>query len=293
MPSMFKRFAFVLNAGVLASILIHALILAPLIFGFPELTLKPEEPQAVEVELVAPEEKPKPEPAQKAPPPPPPAPPPKPEQEAPTAQAKPKAPEVMRPVVKFGEKDAGSTKAPTGDAQRDAKAANPTPAPKQPEKPAVPPAPPPQALPKKPDGDLAATAPGLPGVRMPAPAEPAPPEKNKQARLNSRTEGDVATTAAGDLPRAIRAGQLCATELRRKLNNSNPPYWPDLLPAYRLDKGNVLQVRRGAFRANARWYNLEFRCEVDAAATEVVTLDFNIGTPVPRGDWKRRGFPAR
>lgn len=289
MPSMLKRFALVFNAGALASIFIHAIILAPLVFGLPQLTLKPEEPEAVEVELAPPEEKPKAEQKQKPPPPKPEL---KPKQEAPVAQAKPKTPEVLRPVVKFGDKDAGSTKAPGGAAQRDAKVANPTPAPKQPEKPAIPPAPPPQALPPKPDGDLAATAPGLPGVRMPAPAVPATPERNRQARLNSRTEGEVATTAAGDLPRAIRAGQLCATELRRKLNNSNPPYFPDLLPAYRLDQGNVLRVRRGAFRANTGWYNLEFRCEVDDAGTEVVTLDFNIGAPVPRGEWKSRGFPS-
>ncbi len=289
MPSILKRFAIVFNLGAFASILMHALILAPMVFGFPQLTLKPEEPEAVEVELAPPQEKPKPEPTQKAPPPPPP-PKPGPRPEAPVAQAKPKTPQVMRPVVKFGEKDAGSTKTLNGDSRRDARVADPTPAAKRPEKQARPPAAPPPALPPKADGVATATAQGLPGVRMPA--EPVPPERNRQARLQSRNEGDVATTAAGDLPRAIRAGQLCATELRRKLNNSNPPYFPDLLPAYRLDQGNVLRVRRGAFRANAGWYNLEFRCEVDEAATEVVTLDFTIGAPVPRGDWTRRGFPS-
>jgi hypothetical protein len=60
----------------------------------------------------------------------------------------------------------------------------------------------------------------------------------------------------------------------------------------RLDKGTVMEVRKGAFRANARWYNLEFRCEIDATATSVIALDFDVGAPVPRAEWKSRGFPG-
>ncbi len=272
MPQMFKRFAFVFNAGALASILAHALILGPLVFGFPNLTLKPEEPKAVEVELAAAQEKPLPAPEPKTP------------------EAKPKPPQVLRPVVKFAEKDAGSTRPQGGDAPRDTNSSGAKTQEARSERQALPPQNTPQphvSMPKNEDA-ASASAPDSPGVSAP----PSPPEANRQARLQERNESEVATTAKGDLPRAIRAGQLCATELRKKLNNSNPPYWPDLLPAYRLDQGNVLQVRRGAFRANAIWFNLEFRCKVDDAATEVVALEFAIGTAVPRSEWIRRGFPS-
>lgn len=121
------------------------------------------------------------------------------------------------------------------------------------------------------------TAQGLPGTRF-------------QSR--STTDEPLSTTAMSTLPRGLRAGELCATALRQRLRNSMPPYWPDLLPAYRLDKGNVLQVRKGAFRSEDQWYNLSFRCEVDEAATRVVSFAFDVGAPIPESEWRRRGFPS-
>ncbi len=103
---------------------------------------------------------------------------------------------------------------------------------------------------------------------------------------------DVATTAIGEIPRAIRAGRLCATELRSQMTGSLPPYWPDILPTYPLKEGNILQIRKGAFRSRAQWYNLSFRCEVDEAATRVFSFEFEDGVPIPRAEWAIRGFPA-
>lgn len=76
------------------------------------------------------------------------------------------------------------------------------------------------------------------------------------------------------------------------MRNSTPPYWPDLLPAYRLGAGSVLEVREAAFRARGQWYDLSFRCEVDADATRVLSFAFNVGDAIPRDQWRARGFPG-
>ena len=76
------------------------------------------------------------------------------------------------------------------------------------------------------------------------------------------------------------------------LRNGSPSYNPELLPSYRLQQGTVLDIRRAAFRANTRWYNLSFRCEVDPEAKRVVSFAFDIGSEVPRSEWRSRGFPS-
>jgi hypothetical protein len=310
-----ERMAVNFKAGAFASIFAHAIVVALFVFDLPQLT-EPENHDAIEVELVPPKERvaetaktltlpdramPKPaqpKPEQKSEPAAKPTPkttPPKLERDA-KPRAKPMqemektdsaAPEktatplMQRPVYKFGEKDAGSTKPVNGDAERETEVASARPA----EKPAEKRHEIPQAV-IAPDG-LEAHPPSL---AAPTPKS-APPERAK-SQSRSEDQSPVATTAIGKEPRAVRAGRLCVSELRRQMTTSNPPFWPDLLPTYRLDKGNVLQVRQGAFRANARWYNLEFRCEIDEAATSVVSLSFDIGVPVPRDEWTRRGFPA-
>lgn len=106
------------------------------------------------------------------------------------------------------------------------------------------------------------------------------------------TGGMIAQTAMGDIPRSTRIEQLCSTELLAQLRNGSPSYNPELLPSYRLQQGTVLDIRRAAFRANTRWYNLAFRCEVDQDARRVVSFAFDIGSEVPRNEWKSRGFPS-
>jgi hypothetical protein len=98
-------------------------------------------------------------------------------------------------------------------------------------------------------------------------------------------------SAMGDLPRELRASQLCTTELREQLRYGTPAYRPEMLPAYRLDAGNVLAVPDAAFRAEGAWYNLSFRCTVDDGALRVIGFALTVGEPIPREDWAARGFP--
>ena len=96
-----------------------------------------------------------------------------------------------------------------------------------------------------------------------------------------------------DVPRGVRAGRLCVTELREQLQNGLPPYYPDLLPSYRLEEGTVIDVPTAAFRVAGEWYDLSYRCEVDTNATRVVAFAFRVGGLLPRSEWTRRKLPAR
>ena len=133
--------------------------------------------------------------------------------------------------------------------------------------------------------DPSATASGGP--------QPDLPVLNEAKKLFSRdaTDDPVAVTAMANIPRGVRADQLCLTELREQLRNGTPPYWPELLPSHRLDRGTVFEMRDSAFRAKGQWYNLNFRCEIDEKATKVVSFAFSVGAAIPRSDWKRRGLP--
>lgn len=105
------------------------------------------------------------------------------------------------------------------------------------------------------------------------------------------TENTAAMVAMGSLPRAVRASQLCTTELREQLRRAAPPYRPELLPSYGLDSGNVLSVGDAAFRAEGVWYDLSFRCTVDDDAFKVSAFAFSVGEAIPRDQWQARGFP--
>ncbi|MFZ2102333.1 MAG: DUF930 domain-containing protein [Oricola sp.] len=99
-------------------------------------------------------------------------------------------------------------------------------------------------------------------------------------------------TAMGVMSRGERAGELCASELREQLRHATPSFSPDLLPSYRLGEGTVMEVPKAAFRAGGQWYDLRFRCEIDAEATRVLSFAFDVGGAIPRGEWKSRGFPS-
>lgn len=279
------------------SLVLHVLIAVFLIFGLPESLPKPQEDEAVNVELVPP-----PKPPEKAKPEPPPPPPPKSKPEKPPEKVEtppekeavqPAPVPVLKPVFRFGEKDAGPRRALDGNSLEDGAAA-PT-APDEPvEKEAAKP-PTPAELEAK-DGGVSAPVPEKTAPSKPA--ESAKDKEQKETKLEKAKKlfsisisGDpIAMNAMAGLPRAVRAGQLCATELGGQLKNGSP-YFPERVPLYLLDTGTVLEEPEAAFPANGGWYNVSFRCEVDENATRVVSFAFRVGDPIPRSDWKSRGLP--
>ncbi|MEZ2127015.1 MULTISPECIES: DUF930 domain-containing protein [unclassified Sinorhizobium] len=93
-------------------------------------------------------------------------------------------------------------------------------------------------------------------------------------------------TAIGKLSPGKRIKLLCVTELRSQLQYAE--YQPDIVP---FPPAGADNVRRDAFRDRGRWYNLSFRCDVDADATKVVSFSYAVGNAVPKSEWKSRGFP--
>ena len=281
----------VFKGALPASLAAHVLIAALLIFGLPVSLLQPQEEPAIKVELVPPD----PQEKAKAEPPPPPQEKQKPEEtkvEKPPLPSKAPPPAALAPVDQFGEKDAGPRKA-EGDSATERSAS-----PEAEDEPAKP-------EPKQPPAEAAAaatpptSAQGAPVAPAPQPAAAAKAQKaaktGEAKKLSSReATGDaIATTAMGDVPRGVRAGRLCVTELRDQLRNSLPPYFPDLLPSYRLEEGTVIDVPRAAFRVGGAWYDLSYRCQVDTDATKVVSFDFRVGNMLPPSEWKRRGLPSQ
>ncbi|PZM13730.1 DUF930 domain-containing protein [Rhizobium tubonense] len=129
---------------------------------------------------------------------------------------------------------------------------------------------------------------------------PTPPEKPPEDRLNrtktllskKANSGSRAVTAIGNRSRDTRVGPLCVTELAVQLQQATPAYSTDGMPSYPPISANVVIVNDGAFLSDGVWYGLKFRCEVDDAATKVVSLQFSVGSPIPRNEWKRRHLSA-
>ncbi|MER9359992.1 DUF930 domain-containing protein [Mesorhizobium sp. M0500] len=271
-----------------ASAVVHLLAAALLLSALPLSPPQPQKEQPIAVDIVPP-----PKPPEKTKPPSP-AEPPKPEKQPEAKVETPTSREVaaQRAVFEFGEKDAGPRKSLDGNSAEDG--SEQPPAPQDPNK---------QDLAQAPDvtavgGKVSAPPPGVSAPPKPKPANVAKeqkPLKLQQAKtlFSEAATGDpIATSAMGNIPRPVRIGQLCLTELREQLRRASPPYFPDLLRSFRLKEGTIMQVPRTAFRANGQWYDLSFRCEVDPDATRVVSFAFRVGNPVPRSEWKRRGLPA-
>jgi hypothetical protein len=250
-----------------ASLAIHLLGGAILLFGLPAFDHPAPKEKTIKVDLVAP-----PKPVEKAVEKPPRPKKPEPEKKQEKKAAEPPAADkdtpprgpipVLRPVLRFGEKDAGTPKPPNRENAKDGSVSPPA----------------------SPRAEGLSTANGQ-GAR----------ELKEAKTLFSQKEGDdsVVTTAMRNIPRSERIGRLCATELRDQLLNASPPYLPELLPFFRLKAGTVMDVPQSAFQAGGQWYDLSFRCEVDAGAKEVVSFAFRIGRPIPHNQWKGRGLPSR
>lgn len=269
--------------GVPASVAAHLLLLALLFFNLPTLPQEPETPPAIAIEIVPPAEQAEPEPPQeqaqeesqpqedlqqeepqqeepqpeqaasdKTPP-----------AEQPEGQEAASPIQVLRPVFAFGEEDTGPRETTEGNA-----AAEP-----------------------QPEDAPEPTETAEEGIPLPADKPPLDLDEARTLFSRAMTDDPRAATAMAGLPRELRGSELCTSELREQLRNATPPLWPDLLPAYRLDSGNEIEVRGGAFRAGGQWFDLSFRCEVDGDAMRVVSFAFSVGAPIPRAEWTARGFP--
>jgi hypothetical protein len=101
--------------------------------------------------------------------------------------------------------------------------------------------------------------------------------------------------AIGKLPRKGRIRQLCNIEALEQIRRQMPGSYPDILVPYGPSGGTItndtLDAKGGAFRSGSNWYNVEFKCQVDANTTKVVSFRFAIGGAVPKNEWSARRLP--
>ncbi|MGH6859552.1 MAG: DUF930 domain-containing protein [Phyllobacterium sp.] len=95
-------------------------------------------------------------------------------------------------------------------------------------------------------------------------------------------------------PRA-RIMQLCTIEALEQVRRQRPGSYPDLLvpfgPSGRSISSHGLNARGGAFRSRGNWFDIDFKCAVDADRTRVTSFSFAIGGAIPRGQWNARQLP--
>jgi hypothetical protein len=121
----------------------------------------------------------------------------------------------------------------------------------------------------------------------------AKPSLKKAEKLfsTSATDNPMAMVAMGTMSRGERAAELCNSELGAQLANGTPRYAASRLPKPRLRSGNVIDVET-AFSTRSQWYNVSFRCEVDKDAMKVVSFAHDVGSAIPKNEWKSRHLPS-
>lgn len=310
-----------------ASLILHALITAFLVYGLPSRPQQPQDEQAVNVALVPPPDQPKPvptpsphKPEARKPPEPKVEKPPEQKVEKPPAPEKPSEIEVLKPVFQFGDKDTGPRKSLDGASAQDNAS---SPAKDDDSKPPV--------VPKDTETKAAASptpltaAGGDDEIELPKLAQapetrpenvPKSAKVSKPVKASARTpsSADVvtaraysglpgvrklyskgatgsafATTAMDGMTRDQRVDNLCASAMQQQLLDAS--YFPDLVPRIPVKTGDVFDVPNSNFHAQGRWYWLSFRCEIDTNATKVLSLNLRVGAAIPPNEWARLGLP--
>ena len=144
----------------------------------------------------------------------------------------------------------------------------------------------------------AAAGPTSVDVQEEAPAAPQPVnapvtlEKAKGLYSRKMLSEPRVRQALGQLPPERRIVQVCSIEALEQVRRARPDAFPDMLALYgqsaELIRDGVLSTRGGAFRSRNNWYEIDFRCQVDADAIEIVAFSFAIGNAVPRDQWEAR-----
>jgi hypothetical protein len=90
--------------------------------------------------------------------------------------------------------------------------------------------------------------------------------------------------------------QLCDLEALEQVRRAQPAMAPDTLAPYAMAaekvSGNRVEVKGGAFRSKRKWYNIQFKCELDAGSGEVMSFAFLVGDAIPRDEWQEHNLVA-
>lgn len=152
----------------------------------------------------------------------------------------------------------------------------------------------------------APTAAGIPATAPAAPAAPsapavAPDDTVRPSRMlsgdalaspkNRRLRQQMATLADEE-----RIAQLCDFEAMEQIHAWQHRFQPDRLVDYALSdprwENGVFVAAGSAFRAGANWFELSYRCELDATRRTVTGFAFRVGPSIARAEWSALNLPA-
>ncbi|MFT0859716.1 DUF930 domain-containing protein [Ancylobacter sp. G4_0304] len=90
--------------------------------------------------------------------------------------------------------------------------------------------------------------------------------------------------------------QLCDLEAMEQIHAWKREVQPDRLVDYALSDPRLEEAtfiaHGAAFRAGHQWYELSYRCELDAARRLVTGFSFKVGPPIAREEWSALNLPA-
>jgi hypothetical protein len=90
--------------------------------------------------------------------------------------------------------------------------------------------------------------------------------------------------------------QLCDLEAMEQVRRARPDMRPDAVAPYAMAaekvSGNSVEVKGGAIRTEKAWYNIQFRCELDAGSGKVASFAFLVGDAIPQGEWQAHDLVA-
>ena len=90
--------------------------------------------------------------------------------------------------------------------------------------------------------------------------------------------------------------QFCDLEAMEQVRRAQPAMAPDALAPYAMAaekvSGNRVEVKGGAFRSKRKWYNIQFKCELNAASGKVASFAFLIGDAIPQSEWQAHDLVA-
>ncbi|EJT05027.1 DUF930 domain-containing protein [Rhizobium sp. CCGE 510] len=135
----------------------------------------------------------------------------------------------------------------------------------------------------------------MPSVAPIAPPAPKPAEFVAASRLFSdKVLADPRSRRAREALRGLAGSernlQLCDLEALEQVRRVRPDMRPDTLAPYAMTpekvSGDSVEVRGGAFRSKGKWYNVQFKCGLDAGSGKVTSFAFLVGDAIPQAEWQ-------
>ncbi|MEE4015687.1 DUF930 domain-containing protein [Roseibium sp. FZY0029] len=88
--------------------------------------------------------------------------------------------------------------------------------------------------------------------------------------------------------------QICALEAMEQVRHARPGFKPTRLAphAFRnsFQKEDTIVVPAGALRSNRVWYEIAYRCRLDASGKIVSGFEYALGAPIDRSLWDEYGL---